>query len=175
MTRFQRFPAIAAVAAAAFAAATLAAPAGAEAPTGQTVSGIRCDRAEGVAFHIHQHLTLLDRGKQVAVAGDVGRPLVGQCFYWLHTHSEDGIIHVEAPVIKSFTLGQFFDVWGQPLSAKRAGPLRAGGGTTLRFFVNGTRWEGDPRKIELNQHSDIVIQAGPPFPKPAAFTDWNGL
>ena len=107
----------------------------AEVPTGKPVSGIRCDASEGVAFHIHQHLTLIDRGKAVLVPGDVGRPLTAQCFYWLHTHTPDGLIHVEAPMIKTFTLGQFFDVWGEPLSKSRAASLKAGGGTTLRFYV----------------------------------------
>src|SRR5581483_12030445 len=30
----------------------------------------------------------------------------------LHTHEPDGIIHVESPVNRKFTLGEFFDVWG---------------------------------------------------------------
>ena len=165
------------VAALAFASAWLGVTAvsWAEPPNGQTVSGIHCDQNEGVAFHIHQHLTLLDRGKPVSIPSDIGRPLTGQCFYWLHTHTPDGLIHVESPKIQTFTLGQFFAVWGEPLSVKRAGPLRAGGGTSLRFYVGGVLYTGDPRKIELAQHSDIVIEAGPPFSKPAPFTGWGEL
>src|SRR5271166_3094569 len=109
-------------------------PARAEMPTGQPVDGIRCDQAEGVTFHIHQHLALLDRGKAVGVPSDVGRPLTANCLYWLHTHSSDGLIHVESPTIRTFTLGQFFDVWGQPLSATRAASLRAPAGSHLRFY-----------------------------------------
>lgn len=30
----------------------------------------------------------------------------GTCFYWLHTHAADGIIHVESPVHRVFTLGK---------------------------------------------------------------------
>ena len=33
----------------------------------------------------------------------------------LHTHSADGLIHVEYWRATTFTLGQFFDVWGQRL------------------------------------------------------------
>ncbi len=166
---------LAAIAACALAALASPVAARADMPNGETVQGIHCDRAEGVAFHIHQHLTLLDRGKPVTIPADIGRPLLGQCFYWLHTHTPDGLIHVESPTIRTFTLGEFFAVWGQPLSAKRAGPLRAGGGTSLRFYVGGSLYTGDPRKIELAQHSDIVIEAGPPFSKPAPFTDWGEL
>ncbi len=146
--------------------------ASADAPSGQTVGGIRCDRSEGVAFHIHQHLALYDGGTPVAVPGDIGRPMVAQCFYWLHTHTDDGIIHVESPVAKTFTLGDFFAVWGQPLGPKRAASLKSA--NPLRVYLDGRLYKGDPRKIELAQHTDIVIEAGPPFVKPVPFTDWHG-
>ena len=149
------------------------APAAAEPPTGQTVDGVKCEQMEGSVFHIHQHLALYDRGKPVDVPGDIGRPLMAGCFYWLHTHSTDGIIHVESPEFKSFTLGEFFDVWGAPLSRTKAGPLRAAQGGTLHVFLDGMPYAGDPRAIQLSQHADIVIEAGPPFHKPAPFTGWG--
>jgi len=153
----------------------LPAAAFAEPASGRPVDGIRCDQMEGSAFHIHQHLTLIDRGRAVEVPGDVGRPVVAQCLYWLHTHAPGGIIHIESPTIRSFTLGQFFDIWGQPLSATRAASLHASKKTQLRFWVNGMQYHGDPRKIELVQHADILIQAGPPWARPKLFNDWNGM
>jgi hypothetical protein len=30
----------------------------------------------------------------------------------LHTHDTSGIIHVESPTVRSFTLGEFVDLWG---------------------------------------------------------------
>ena len=47
----------------------------------------------------------------------------GQCFYWLHTHTSDGVIHIESPTQRIYTLGQFFDEWHQPLSANQVGEL----------------------------------------------------
>ncbi len=82
-------------------------------------------------------------------------------------------MHIESPVFRSFVLGDFFAVWGEPLSAKRAGPLKAANGK-LRFFVGGSRYDGDPRRIEMDQHADIVIESGPPWVKPVKFTDWQG-
>jgi len=145
----------------------------ADMPAGSTVDGIRCDQAEGAVFHIHQHLTLLGHGKPVAIPDDVGRPLVGNCLYWVHTHTPEGIIHVESPVFRTFTLGNFFDIWGQPLSATAAGPVRMRKGS-LRVYVNGAPYHGEPRKIELAQHTDITLEAGPPYRKPTPFTDWQG-
>jgi hypothetical protein len=161
------------LAAALLAVAAVAGPAAAQQAALPAIDGIRCDQMEGSVFHIHQHLTLLDHGKNVPIPSDVGRPLLGGCFYWLHTHTGDGIIHVEAPIFRSFTLGNFFDVWGQPLSSTAAGPARFKKGT-LHAFVDGRRFEGDPRRIELTQHADIVLQAGPPYAKPVPFTNWQG-
>jgi hypothetical protein len=142
-------------------------------PAGASIDGIRCDRAESANFHIHQHLAIYDRGKPVAIPNDVGRPVLGNCLYWLHTHTSDGIIHVESPVVRAFHLGDFFNVWGEPLSATRIGPLKVPKGK-LRIYLDGRPYAGDPRTIELTQHADIVLEAGPPYPKPSPFSDWKG-
>ena len=140
---------------------------------GQPVDGIRCDRMESGVFHIHQHLAIYDHGRRVRIPDDAGRPIVGECLYWVHTHTPDGLIHIEAPVARTFVLGQFFDIWGEPLSATRVGPARINSGQ-LRVFVNGGRYIPDPRRVELHEHSDIVLEAGPPYIKPTPFTNWKG-
>ncbi len=160
---------------AAVALAVLAATAAAraDAPAGEPVDGIRCEAMEGAVFHIHQHVTILDRGKPVTIPDDVGRPLLGNCFYWIHTHTPDGLIHVESPAFRTFTLGNLFDIWGEPLTATRVGPARFVKGA-LHVYVDGTRYTGNPRNIELTQHADITLEAGPPYRTPAPFTNWQG-
>ena len=159
--------------AAAFTLCALGVPASGEAPTGQPVDGIRCDRMEGSVFHIHQHLAVFVKGKPISVPDDGGRPVTGACLYWLHTHTGDGLIHVESPEFRTFTLGQFFDIWGEPLSPTNVAGTKIAKGQ-LRAYVNGTLFKHNPRAIELAQHTDIVLEAGPPYHEPAAFTDWNG-
>lgn len=143
-------------------------------PTGEPVDGIKCQAMEGAVFHIHVHLTLLRDGKPVAIPDDVGRSIVGRCLYWIHTHTPDGIIHIESPLYRDFTLGDFFDIWGETFNPRNfmGKPYAAG---QIVIWVNGARSTGDPRAIPLVQHTDIVIQAGPPHPKPAPFADWKGL
>ena len=64
----------------------------------------------------------------------------GSCFYWLHTHAEDGIIHVESPsTTETFTLGQFFAEWGIPLSSTQVGPAT---GKLTVFFAARERRSG---------------------------------
>ena len=145
----------------------------AEAPSGNPVDGIRCDEAEGAVLHVHQHLTILDHGKPVPIPGDVGRPLFAPCLYWLHTHVADGIVHVESPVAMTFTLGNFFDVWGEPLSTTRLASAGVRPGR-LVVYLNGRAFRANPRTIELTNHADITLEAGPPYLKPTAFDAWNG-
>jgi hypothetical protein len=144
-------------------------------PVGQEVSGIRCNEMEGSRIHIHQHLTIFDHGKPVSIPNNVGRPLSGQCLYWVHTHTPDGIIHIESPTSRTFTLGDFFTIWGQPLTGSLASSAKADKGTKLKVWVDGKPYKGDPRTIALNAHTDIVVEAGPPYPTPPKFTAWGKL
>ncbi len=142
---------------------------------GDPVSGISCDAMEGQRLHIHQHLVIFDHGKTLDIPPNVGQVPVKRCLYWLHTHTPDGIIHIEAPQDRTFTLGDFFKIWGQPLSRTTAATAHAKKGSTLRIWVDGKSFKGDPRTIALKSHTDIVIEAGPPFPKPPRFTTWGTL
>lgn len=125
-------------------------------------------------MHTHQHLAIRNHGRPVAVPDDVGRPLIGQCFYWIHTHTPDGIIHIEAPNFRSFTLGNFFDVWGQPLSRTNVAGAKLKPGERVMVWVGGKPYAGDPRRIELVEHLDVTIDVGPPYAKPKPFTAWDG-
>jgi hypothetical protein len=159
------------------------APTGSPSP-GQSVDGIQCGAGEQLAFHIHSRLTLFVDGHSERVPYGVGIadpqlqpglgvPFVGggACFSWLHTHAADGIIHIESPVHRTFTLGNFFDVWGQPLSSTQVGPEKG----PVTAFLNGKEWTGDPRDIPLGAHTQIQLEVGRPLVAPVHITDWGGL
>ncbi|GAC1581206.1 MAG: hypothetical protein NVS3B7_16180 [Candidatus Elarobacter sp.] len=143
-------------------------------PSGAPVNGIRCEAMEGSVMHIHQHLTLRDHGRATTIPNDIGRPLMAQCLYWIHTHTPDGLVHIESPGFRTFTLGDLFDVWGQPLSRTGVAGAKPKKGERVVVWVDGTQYNGDPRKIELTAHLDVTIEVGPPYAKPAPFTDWQG-
>ena len=144
-------------------------------PQGDPVAGISCDAIEGARMHTHQHLVLIDRGKEVSIPADVGQRPGRNCLYWVHTHTADGIIHIESPQPRTFTLADFFTIWGQPLSRSEAASMKAAKGSALRVWVNGKPYAGDIRAIPLLPHTDIVIEAGPPFVPPPKFTNWGSL
>jgi hypothetical protein len=97
--------------------------------------------------------------------------LTGSCFYWLHTHAADGIIHIESPSQRIYTLGDFFDVWGQPLSRTRVGPARG----PVTAIYDGKVYRGNPRDIPLTAHAQIQLEVGRPLVGPVSITFPNGL
>jgi hypothetical protein len=152
--------------------------------TGSPVDGIRCQTNEQLLFHIHAHLAIFINGAQRQVPAGVGIPgsqqrqspqgpvaAGGSCLYWLHTHAPDGIIHVESPIHRIYTLGDFFDEWGQPLGPSQLGPER---GHVVAIY-NGKVFKGDPRKIPLNSHAQIQLEVGKPLIAPETITFPKGL
>ena len=151
--------------------------------TGQAINDIKCETQEQVLFHIHAHLAIYANGQPRTVPAGIGIPdpvtqsttegpyvASGSCFYWLHSHAEDGVMHIESPVQRTFTLGDWFDIWGQPLSATQV----AGDKGTVTAYVNGQRFTGDPRTIPLQAHAVIQLNVGQDVaPKPYTFA--NGL
>src|SRR6476469_7063716 len=78
------------------------------------IDGIRCESLEGSVFHIHAKLNIFINGQNYTLPALIG--ITDDCLYWMHTHDETGIIHIESPIQKTFTLGQFFDIWKQKIS-----------------------------------------------------------
>ena len=76
------------------------------------IDGIRCDANEGAVEHVHALAADLRSRTTVAVPANIGIPQGGGCLYWVHTHDGRGYIHIESPVKRAFTLGEFFDIWG---------------------------------------------------------------
>jgi hypothetical protein len=136
--------------------------------SGQTVDDIQCQAQEQVVYHIHAHLAIVVNGQSRVVPANIGIP--GTCIYWLHSHDTDGVIHVESPTQRTYTLGNWFDIWGQPLSSNQVG----GDKGTVIAYVNGQRYSGDPRAIPLQAHAVIQLDVGTDVaPKPYTFA--NGL
>jgi hypothetical protein len=147
---------------------------------GATVDGIKCQTNEQVAYHIHVHLAIFVNGVQQPLPRGIGIPgpqtvqggfvASGKCFYWLHTHDSSGVIHIESPTTRTYTLGQFFDIWGRKLSSDQAGNAKG----HLTVFVNGKRFTGDPRSITFSGHKLIQLDVGKVVP-PKPYTFAAGL
>jgi len=137
-----------------------------------TVDGIQCVASEGAVTHTHQQLAIYAAGKPVPVPQGAGVNDVKGCLFALHTHSPDGIIHVESPTRDQNTLGQFFDIWGQPLTRTRVASVAATHAQSVRAYVNGRPYAGDPRTIPLTPHALVTLEVGPPWVAPTTRFSW---
>jgi hypothetical protein len=111
-------------------------------------------------LHIHQHLDLVINGTSVAVPADIGVAEAAGFMSPLHTHDASGVIHIESNVVRDFTLGQFFDVWGVRFTRDCIGGYCANATSTLKVYVNGSLVPGDPRALVLSARQEIVVIYG---------------
>jgi hypothetical protein len=153
-------------------------------PDGDTSSGgqgqkidnlLECHAFINSTFHIHTHLSIFDpTGTQIMVPWGVGlvppwtfdrdsdEIATAMCGYNLHTHDRSGVIHDEAKTDLNLTLGQFFDVWGMPLSTTNVAGYT--GTVWVKIVVPGNNmpWSNtiDPRTILLSDDEQVTLAVG---------------
>lgn len=84
-----------------------------------------------------------------------------RCSYEVRTREPIGVVEFVSG--GDLTVGDLFDVWGQPLSRTRMSGFRG----EVRVYVAGRRRRGDPRSVPLTPHGQIVLEVGgyvPPHP-----------
>jgi hypothetical protein len=142
------------------------------------------ERREQLAYHVHAHLDVFLNGRAVTVPAGIGINIsdpgvhrfpgpggtngyggislcTKPCISPLHTHDTSGILHTESATVTPNRLGQFFIEWGVRLTPACVGPFCAPA-APIAIFVDGTRFQGDPRQIGLANHREIAIVIGSP-------------
>lgn len=76
------------------------------------INGIKCDRTEHLQFHNHTLLVINNHSETITVPGGIGI-IPDKCLFWLHTHDDSGIIHIESPINLTFTLDHFLQIWDE--------------------------------------------------------------
>jgi hypothetical protein len=131
---------------------------------------------EGVALHIHPHLSIFVSGQEIPIPANIG--LTSSLGAPLHTHDVTGVVHVESTdPNRVFTLGEFFDVWGVRFTPTCLGGYCDDGDRRIRMFVDGSAYRSDPRALTLADHEQIVLTYGTPaqVPDPLPEFDFSGL
>lgn len=98
--------------------------------------------AEALQTHIHAHLEVYRRGKQVIVPNGIG--LGSGITSPVHTHDPSGVIHVEAPAGAPVRLWQFFALWDVPLDGAKV--------------VADGQVVSDPRSLEIRNNQLITVE-----------------
>ena len=110
-------------------------------------------------FHIHALLHIYVNGLLSPVPADIGIDQAKGVESSLHSLDRSGIIHMEAPAPYSYTLGDFFSVWGVKLGPAQVGGLKGFGGDHLHFYVNGKPLS-NPAAYVLHNGDNVVIGYG---------------
>lgn len=117
---------------------------------------------ESTVDHYHSNVVVLVDGEPVPVIANLGVDSASGLMSALHTHSGDGLVHVEADKVgEQYTLGQLFTQWNVRLTAEQIGSLKAGKKMTLKAYVNGKEVAGNPASIRLSSRRQIVLVYGP--------------
>ena len=142
-------------------------PTGALVARAARVDGMHCKPTSPPASVAHievfaaNHVVVIPAG--IGFAPPLGRRgayvQTGRCVYPLRTLEPTGLVLAEPGPTRN--LGQFFDLWGQPLSQWGAAGFHASNGHGVSVFVNGTRWQDSSRSAPIYAHAQITIEVGP--------------
>jgi len=134
---------------------------------GAPIDGVQCGAAEGQTQHVHQHFDVVINGQDFTPPASVGFFATRTsspntpCLYWSHTHTPDGVIHVESPAKDTLMLGAFLDIWSvSPVDRSLLNRIQAN--PPDRVIVDGKPYTGDYRAIPLRSHTLITFEYGNP-------------
>lgn len=113
-----------------------------------------CTTDMATKFHIHPELQITIGGVLQRIPAEIG--IQPSCMNSIHTHSADGVLHVESPVQKDFTLGDFFAVWHKDFSKDKILDATTSPTTEIVVTVNGNRVDTYENTV-LRDKDKIVI------------------
>ena len=111
-----------------------------------------------MVLHLHQHLNVTADGTRLNIPKNIG---IDASLYKdhslsryglqglapLHTHDDSGTIHVESNTNRTYTLGEFLNIWGG----------LALNGKTVKATVNGSQPVSDFRNLILRDGQQIAL------------------
>jgi hypothetical protein len=113
--------------------------------------------------HIHTHISIFVNGQLMYVPPQIGI-IPEKCIYWLHTHDESGIIHIESPIKRDFTVGQFFELWKKKLENPQIfdNIFNEKSSNMPQIYINGNKLPSGTnyRDVKLHAHDEIVLIYG---------------
>jgi hypothetical protein len=146
-------------------------------PTYQPIGGVYCSANEQVAYHIHAYVNINIDGAPVPLSQGVGVApgTTPSCLYWMHSHDTSGVIHIESPTTRVYTLKQYFDIWQSFSSSTITYPTQLSSSTGWTIYLNGKQVTSDFSRLQLTKHSIVTIAYNSPGTKPVTTFSWGQL
>ena len=111
-----------------------------------------CITAE--SYHIHPHLTIKINGESQNIPTNIGSV---PCHLPLHTHDNEGTIHVENAFQFDATLKQFFTIWKKTFNSQQIMDKMVDDTHELIMTVDGQP-SSEYENLILKDKQDIVIE-----------------
>ena len=110
-------------------------------------AGVGClPSHQNANLHIHPLLTITVDERSEGIPANVG--IVRSCMAETHTHDAGGTVHIESVVAgKTFTLGQFFTIWGKSLEREGYDLMMAVDGVPSAEFGNAVMKDGQTMEL----------------------------
>jgi hypothetical protein len=113
-----------------------------------SASEINIKSHQNVVLHYHADLTIIIDSEEYLIPENIG--VSSGVMRPLHTHDFSGEIHIEGPVPRDFTLGEFFEVWKKTFDSKCIFEYCTDSGE-LKMSVNG---------ISNNEFENYILKDG---------------
>lgn len=110
------------------------------------------------SYHAHVLLSVFRDGRPVNVPAGIGFDAAGG-HSSLHTHTPDGVIHMEADDPYPYELRQVFVAWGVAFDEQRLGGDVNAGDEQVHVYVNGEPAADGPALV-LEDGDNIVVAFG---------------
>jgi len=123
-------------------------------------AGLPALPTEGSVAHYHAHLDVIVNGAPVTVPANIGIDVTNRAISPLHTHTPDGIVHIEAEQDANFTVGQLLTEWGVKIDKNCLATYCTDDKNQFLAFKNG-KAEADPAGIVFKGHDEVVLWYGP--------------
>ena len=104
--------------------------------------------------HHHTNLEISIRGDDRAIPSGTG--VTSTCMSGIHTHSDDGTLHIETPEDMEARLEHFFEIWDEPLSGTQLMDATVGQGESITMTVDGVLVEDYENHIFANGQEIII-------------------
>ena len=108
-----------------------------------------CTTDMATQYHIHPNLKVVVSGEVIDVPQNIGIDFTRNCMSALHTHESNGKIHVESPVKKDFTLGDFFYNWNEIFNKDQIFDYQVDAEHGIKMTVDG---------VESKEFENLVFQ-----------------
>ena len=104
--------------------------------------------------HYHANIEISIRGENRIIPEDTG--VTSTCMSGIHTHGDDGTLHIETPGEMEARLEHFFTIWDQPLSETQLMDATVGQGESITMTVDGALVEDYENHIFANGQQIII-------------------